>query len=123
MSTQPLHHCFAVHRELTIIASELARRLGAGFDDSDLLRLGASCVDIAAQHALAARDEREAIRSWAQCELGDRQIRAATYRALASGRIDNPEYDRTFGAAIVATRVRRDELLRLRRRLRALAVI
>jgi hypothetical protein len=124
VDTQPLADCFALHCSLVEHAHLLARRLGpVCADQSDRLRLGAGCVSIAAQRALATRDEREAIRSWSECELGDRQIRSATYHALALGRIDNFIYDRTFAAAIEATRARRDEMLRLRRRVRLLSVV
>ncbi len=123
MSTRRLHDCFAVHKKLAGSAILLARRLGSWGHEADQLRLGASCIQIAAERALAAHSEREAILGWSECELGDRQIRGATYRALALGRIGNGEYDETFDAAIVAARIRRDELLRLRRRMRVMTVI
>src|SRR5205823_5175433 len=92
MSTRLLHDCFAVHRKLAGSAILLARRLGSWGQEADQLRLGASCVQIAAERALAAHSEREAILGWSECELGDRQIRGATYRALAAGQIGNGEY-------------------------------
>jgi len=126
MNTRPLYvaDCFAAHHELADRAHALSRFLRhTNADESDLLRLGAVCLQIASERALGAREEREAIRSWVECEIGDLQIRGATYRALALGHIGNPDYDETFRAASQATRARRDELLRLRRRLRQLAVI
>jgi hypothetical protein len=123
-STRPLADCYAAHQELFERATVLSRLLAqASTDESDLLRLGASCVGIGSRQALAARDLREAILGWSECELGDRQIRGATYRAYRKGRIRTRDYDFTFGAAIHATRARRDELLRLRRQLRQLAII
>jgi hypothetical protein len=126
MDTRPLHasDCFAAHNQLADRAHALSRYLrNENVQESDILRLGAVCLQIAAEQALAAREERQAIRSWVECEIGEMQIRGATYRALAHGHIGNPEYDVTFRAAMKATRARREELLRLRRRLRQLAVI
>jgi hypothetical protein len=118
METRPLHECFAAHRALSESAGSLSRRLhGRDADASDLLRLGAVCIRLAAERALAARHEGEAIHGWRQCSLGDQQIRAATYRALRAGLIDTTTYDRTLALAIAAARSRTDELVRLRRRL------
>lgn len=118
METRPLHDCFAAHRTLSETAGALSRRLhGRDEDASDLLRLGATCIRLAAESALAAGSEREAIYRWRQCGLGDTQIRAATYRALRRGFIDTATYDATLAASITATRIRTDELVRLRRRL------
>jgi hypothetical protein len=123
-STLPLADCYAAHQELFERATILSRLVAPlNVDESDLLRLGASCVGIGSQQALAARDLREAILGWAECELGDRQIRGATYRAFRSGCIRTRDYDFTFGLAVKATRARRDEMLRLRRQLRQLAII
>jgi hypothetical protein len=113
-----LAHCFAVHRSLAEHAQQLARRLATRSPDAaDQLRLGSSCVDIAAQQALAAREERDAIYGWSQCSLGERQIRRATYQALRGGHIETRDYDSTFDAAIAATRARHSEIQRLRRQL------
>jgi hypothetical protein len=122
--TRPMVDCFVAHRALVDRASVLSRRLErAATHESDLLRLGASCVRISSEQALAAPDERQAIRAWNECERGERQIRSATYHAFRKGRLDRPAYDETFGTASHAARARRGELLRLRRRLRQLAVI
>jgi hypothetical protein len=122
--TRPMVDCFVAHRVLVEHAAGLSRRLErAATDESDLLRLGATCVRIAAEQALAAPDERRAIRAWNECERGERQIRSATYHAFRKGRLDRPAYDQTFGTASHAARARSGELLRLRRRLRQLAVI
>jgi hypothetical protein len=116
--------CFGAHRVLATHARELSRRLaGVRPGESDLLRLGAGCVQLAAERGLAARDDYRAALAWNECSLGDRQIRAATYRALAAGAIGNREYDHVFCAAIVAARARREELARLRSRLSALALV
>jgi hypothetical protein len=118
MSTRPLHDCFAAHRTLSEQAGALSRRLhGRDEDSSDLLRLGAACIRLAAERALAAGSEREAIHGWRQCGLGDTQIRAATYRAFRRGLIDTATYDATLATSITASRIRTDELVRLRRRL------
>jgi len=118
METRPLHDCFAAHRTLSDHAGALSRRLHGRDDDaSDLLRLGATCIRLAAERALAAGSEREAIHGWRQCGLGDHQIRAATYRALRGGLIDTATYDATLAVSISAARIRTDELVRLRRRL------
>ena len=116
--------CLAAHRRLANAALVLMQRLPLRGDHlADLLRLGASCIQLASNHAFSTRHEREAIRSWAECDLGERQIRSATYHALRNGFIKTPDYDDVFRAAAEATRARRDEMLRLRRQLRQLAVI
>lgn len=119
----PVHDCFAAHAELVEQVQWLAARMGANVREAMALRLGASCIGIAAQRALAARDEREAILSWRECDLGERHIRSATYFAFAHGHIQKRDYDDTFEAAICATRARQDELLRLRQRLKLLSVV
>jgi hypothetical protein len=78
---------------------------------------------IASQQAVGAPDERQAIRCWSQCALGERQIRSATYRAMRKQRIQTREYDFTFVLAHRAALAREEELLRLRRRLQLLSVI
>jgi hypothetical protein len=124
MKTLPVAECYAAHRALITEARRLSRQLQRALpDESDLLRFGATCVDLAAQQALAARDDRQAVRGWAECDIGDRQIRIATYRALAHQVITTAEYDDTFATSIRAANARRDEMLRLRRRLRLDAVI
>jgi hypothetical protein len=122
--THPLADCFAAHRELfdrATLLSLFVARFAA--DQSDLLRLAASCVAIGARRALAARDPRDAILAWGECELGERQIRGATYRAYRSGLLEQRDYDHAFAVAVKAARARRDETLRLRRQLRQLSII
>jgi hypothetical protein len=124
MNTEPNRNCFSAHRALVERAGVLSRRLSSdAVDESDLLRLGATCVDLAAQQALGAGSDRDAIRSWLQCERGERQIRSATFRALHNRRIPVEEYDLTFALARQATEARRDEVARLRRQLKLLAII
>ena len=124
MSAELLHDCFHAHRDLAAVAQALARRLVvAAAAESEQLRIAATCVSLASHQAFLARDERTAIDGWTDCERADRQIRRATYHALARGRIGNSEYDRTFETSSFATRMRREELERLRLRLRASALI
>jgi hypothetical protein len=113
--------CFAVHRKLFEAASSLARTLGGVYDDADLLSLGANCMRIAALAALAAHEPLDALRSWRECALAERQIRIATYRALRERCIDTDLYDHMFGLAAQASRIREDERQRLRRQLIRLA--
>ena len=116
--------CLAAHRRLAQAAHEVMRRLPlAAENQSDLLRLGASCVQIAAEQAFGSRGERDAILRWGECEIGEKQIRKATYHALRNGFIKNRDYDELFRVAAQAQRTRSDETQRLRRRLRQLAVI
>jgi hypothetical protein len=123
IDSQPVD-CLAAQRRLAHAAGELMRRLPLRAENAiDLLRLGAACVAMAAEQAFGARTEREAVVGWTQCELGERQIRAATYRALRAGFIRNRDYDAMFNISTQARRARNDELQRLRRRLRLLSVI
>ena len=116
--------CLSAQRRMARAALELMAHLPPRAQHlTDLLRLGASCVQLAAEQAFTARHERDAMRGWDECELGERQIRSATYQALRGGFIKSRDYDQVFHAAAQATRARRDETLRLRRRLRQLAVI
>jgi hypothetical protein len=116
METRPLYLCYQAHQELVRRAGALLQRIGRT-DDADLMRLAASCIDLAARRALATRDDAEAIRSWRECALGEQQIRAATYWAMRRGRLHAREYDETFGAAASATRAREAEIDRLKRRM------
>jgi hypothetical protein len=124
MLTQAEHdaaHCFTAHRILVEHAAFLAgRTLRSRPRESDLLRLGAGCVNVASQRALTANDPRPALRAWSECEPGERQIRAATYRLLMLGQIAAEQYDMIFHVATRARQARRDEQLRLRRELREL---
>jgi hypothetical protein len=114
----------AAQRHMARMALELMRRLPSRAEElKDLLRLGASCIQIASEHAFGARNEHEAIRAWNECELGVRQIRSSTYRALRRGFITSQVYDQVFRIAAWATRLREDETLCLRRRLRQHSLI
>jgi len=122
-SSQPAD-CLAAQRALAEAALQLLHALPPRNDHlADLLRLGASCIQLAADQAFIARHERDAVRAWGECEAGERQIRRATYHALRCGFIRSRDYDQLFRIAARATRARRDETQRLRRRLRELAVI
>jgi hypothetical protein len=119
-ATRALGDCFAAQRALCSAAAFLSSKLGRSCGDADLLRLGSTCLSVAARAALAAHSEREALRSWRQCALAERQIRCATAHALATGYISNVTYDEIFGLVTVAARARQGEQLRLRRRLQLL---
>jgi hypothetical protein len=122
--TAPTVNCFAAHRALVDRAALMARHLASSSEDeADLLRLGATCVQIAAEQAVGARNDHEAIRAWSQCELGERQIRVATCAALRKKRIHTLDYDRTFALASQAYQARSNVMLRLRWQLRSAAVI
>ena len=116
--------CLARQRSLVRAAQELMRRLPLRAQNSvDLLRLGVTCLNIAAEQAFGDRDPRQAIRLWTQCEAGEKQIRSATYHALRNGFIKNADYDALFQIASDARKARRRELQRLRRVLHLLALI
>jgi hypothetical protein len=123
LETQALGDGFAAQRSLFEAAAYLARQLARMCDYADRLQLGSSCMSIAAHAALAARSEREALRNWRECALAERQIRAATARALGGGYIGSASYDLIFDLAAAAARARQDEVLRLRRRLQRLNLI
>jgi hypothetical protein len=115
--------CFQRHRALVDAAMSLYRRLMTVHPDADLLRLGASCMRIAAHNALQSLDVRQTLRDWRECSLAERQIRLATYRALRDGVIDAKRYDEMFALARVAARTREDERQRLRRQLMRMDVV
>ena len=120
----PQVECLRSQRALETAAGELMRRLPLRAENlADLLRLGSSCLIIAAEQAFGERDPRKAIQLWAQCDAGERQIRSGTYHALRNGFIKNRDYDALFAIAAEARRARQRETHRLRRRLRQLAVI
>jgi hypothetical protein len=122
--TKPISDCFAAHRALIEAAIELSRRVGRrAEDEADLMRLGATCVRIASERALAARSDQEAIGGWRECDPGEKQIRFATYWAMRRGAIDVRDYDALFGAAIRAAHARKDEIDRLRIRVQAEALV
>jgi hypothetical protein len=110
-------NCFQAHRKVFEAADLLARELTSTFADFDLFRLGACCMQIAAESALQANDPKEALRRWRECSLADRQIRIATYRALRARCIGSDVYDQMFRLARKAARFREEERLRLRSRL------
>lgn len=117
-------NCFQRHRELLEEALELERRM-TGHADSDLLRMGTTCMRIAAHAALqtSSTDPRQALQSWRDCALAERQIRLATFHMLRDRCIDKGRYDRVFEAARRAARVREDERQRLRRWLLRMDVV
>ncbi len=116
--------CLAAQRALVQGAKQLLMRLPFDAADAgDLLRLGAACVHFAAERAFMTHHEQEAVRSWKECDLGEKQIRRATFRALKAGHIQNADYDQLFHVANEANRIRQRELTRLRRSLRQNAVV
>jgi hypothetical protein len=116
--------CLRAQRALVQAAKQLIQRMPlAAADATDLLRLGLACVHFAAERAFMTHYEQEAVRAWKECELGERQIRRATFRALRAGDIQNQDYDELFRIANQAKRSRERELTRLRQRLHQLAVI
>jgi hypothetical protein len=123
IETHALGPCYRVHRKLADAAALLSRRLAGVHDDADLLQLGASCMRIAADHALQAMEARQALRSWRECALAERQIRLGTFRLLRDGCIDNAVYDDLFRLATQAARIREDERLRARRQLLRLDIV
>lgn len=123
LEVHSLADCFGLHRRLADTATALARRLMTVHEDADLLVLGANCMRMAAHAALQTTDPRQALRSWRECALAERQIRIATYRALRDGCIENPEYDALFGLAAKVARTREDERQRIRRQLQRMDVV
>jgi len=109
--------CFAAHRMLWEAAATLARRLSTTTEEGHLLHLGASCMRLAAEQALQARTERDALRSWRECSLADRQIRIGVYRGLRHNTVDNGTYDDLFRLSKNVGRMREEERQRLRRTL------
>ncbi|HXU68926.1 MAG TPA: hypothetical protein VN947_06330 [Polyangia bacterium] len=107
--------CFGAHRLLWQAAALLSRRLTTATDDGHLMHLGASCMRIAAEGALQARSSAEALRSWKECLLAERQIRLATCWALMRGAVDNGTYDDVFALSRRAALLREQERQRLRR--------
>ena len=112
-----LARCFDAHRMLWQTAASLSRRLTTACEDGHLLHLGASCMRIAAEGALQARTPPEALRSWRECLLAERQIRLATFVALRRGALDNGTYDDVFALAHAAACLREQERQRLRRQI------
>jgi hypothetical protein len=110
-------NCFAAHRILWEAAAALARRLSTSTDEGHLLHLGASCMRIASEQALQARTPCQALRSWRECILADRQMKLGIYRGLRRGTVDTGTYDDLFRLASQVALVREDERQRLRREL------
>ena len=117
-----LSSCINVHRLLASDAARLAERLRSSHrDESDRLRLGASCMTLALREVFAP-DERRNIRCWTECIRAERQIRAAVARVLRDRVITTAEYDRVFRLVRDASRLRDVQLLSLRQRLRRSSV-
>jgi len=115
--------CFAAHRMLWESAAALSRRLSTSTDEGHLLHLGASCMRLAAEQALQARSNWDALRSWRDCALADRQIKLAIYYALRRGTVDTGTYDDLFRLSHSVARLREDERQRLRRELNQRAIV
>ena len=113
-----LHHRLVHRANLLAVLLRISSQ-----DESYLLKLGASCVQLCFNQALGAPRERQAVRAYLQCDLGDLQIRRATFLAYKKGKISHLEYDELFTLSIKATRVRQRETERLRNRLKRLALI
>ena len=109
--------CFAAHRQLWEAAAEIGRRLKTTTEEGSALQLGASCMRLAAEQALQARDGVHALRSWRECILADRQIKIGTYFGLRNGTLDVASYDMLFGLASRAAKIREEERQRIRRQL------
>jgi hypothetical protein len=123
IETHALGPCYRLHRKLADAAAMLSRRLAGVHDDADLLQLGASCMRIAADHALQSTDARHTLRSWRECALAERQIRLGIYRLLREGCIDSGVYDELFQLAAQVARMREDERLRVRRQLLRIDIV
>lgn len=123
IETHALGPCYRLHRKLADAAAVLSRRLAGLHEDADLLQLGASCMRIAADHALQSTDARHTLRSWRECALAERQIRLGVYRLLRDGCVENAVYDDLFRLAAQAARMREDERQRVRRQLLRLDIV
>jgi hypothetical protein len=120
----PFVACFAKHRALIDHALALATRLEVtARPEAAELRRGGTSMYFSALAALTAKSERAAARAWLDCDAADRQLRRATCRALVAGNIASCHYDDLLAASIRAASARAEQLLRLRRQLRLLAVI
>jgi hypothetical protein len=115
--------CFAAHRALSEAAGALARKLTTTTDEGHLLHLGASCMRIAAEQALQSRNTWQALRSWRECILADRQIKIAIYLALRRGTVENGTYDDLFRMCRNVSCIREEERQRLRRELNNNAIV
>jgi hypothetical protein len=115
--------CFAAHRALWEASAALSRKLTTASEDGYLLHLGASCMRIAAESALAARSSNEALRAWRECILAERQIKLAIYLALRRSAVDNGTFDDLFAMSRTASRLREEERQRLRRELNRQVIV
>jgi hypothetical protein len=110
-----LGDCFAAHRALWEATAALARKLTTATEDGYTLHLGASCMRIAAEAALQTRRPHDALRSWRECMLAERQIKLGIYLALRRNAVDNGTFDNLFALSKAAERLREEERMRLRR--------
>ena len=117
IETRATAECFAAHRQLWEAAAEIARRLSTMTDEGHALHLGASCMRLSATQAFQARSGLDALRSWRECILADRQIKIGTYYGLRRGTLDTGSYDMLFGLASRVSKLREEERQRIRREL------
>jgi hypothetical protein len=115
--------CFAAHRLLWQAAAALSRKLTTSTDHGHLLHLGAGCMRIGAEQALQARSSAQALRSWRECLLAERQMKLAVCKALGRGAVDAGTYDDLFALARTAARLRESERQRLRREIHQQALV
>src|SRR5262249_21816131 len=109
----PTAHCRWLHRRLCQTARSLASLLPVrARDDAERLRLAARWMSAAAERAWGTLDASEALRSWLECELSERQIRVASYRALCKLAMTNVDHAAVSEEASQASRARRQLLLR-----------
>jgi hypothetical protein len=118
-----LGDCFAAHRMLWEAAAALARKLTTASEDGYTVHLGASCMRIAAEAALQARSPNDALRSWRECMLAERQIKLGIYLALRRNAVDNGTFDDLFALSKRATQLREEERQRLRRELNRMVIV
>jgi hypothetical protein len=111
--------CFGAHRTLWQAAAALSRKLTTASEDGHLLHLGASCMRIASEQALQAGSRAEALRSWRECLLAERQIKKATCSALCRGAVQPGAYDDLFRLCRQAALLREAERQRLRREIQS----
>jgi hypothetical protein len=121
--TQPYGDVFKTQQALIYAARELSRVLSGVHPEADVLQLGATCMQIAIENMLKTKDQREVIRCWRECALGEKQIRLVTYRALRDGCINTNTYDEMFRLASIAARIREHERQSQRRRMQYLDVV
>ena len=120
---EPYGEFFKSQQALIHAARELSRALSGVHPEADVLRLGATCMQIAIENLLKTKDAHEMMRCWRECALGEKQIRLVTYRALRDGCISTKTYDEMFGLASLAARIREYERQSQRRRMQYLDII